>query len=163
MAVLTDTARTIHYADRRTGQEWWQYEVDCGTTGDEWSLVNLLVPSNVLDCEVKEVVLRTINAPATARTITTRERASIAFNKGAGIASAIMSPMVLVSDEIADYSVGFGAAADAWVAKWVVPPHMWIGRDDFLTLVFPPTDANGTPTADAICFLAVNAVNYTKR
>ncbi len=165
MATIADTVRTQFVADRRTALEWWQYVMDVGTTGDEWSIFNLVLPDDVMDALVVDIVVETRNAPATARDLASEnQRCSVSVNRGRQLATAVLAPRVAISEPISEWNVGVGAAGtDGWTAKFAPFKPFWIGMDDHLTVICPPVDASGTPTADAVVWLAVEAVKYSKR
>ncbi len=166
MASLTDTVVTNQYADRSMGVnfEWWQYTIDCGTTGDEWSLVTLLVPSNILDGFVESAVLFTLPPAATIRALgAIRERASLRIRYGGQINAPSLAPFFAVSEEIANWSENDPANEQVWIAEFKNLPRVHITRNDQLQLSFPPVDGNSTPTADARLHLGVSVEKYTKR
>ncbi len=165
MANIANSARTTFAADRRNNNEYWQYVLDMGTQGDEWSTVNLIIPQNVLDGLLFSVVVETRNAPATARDLDAqRERWSLSVNRGGQLANAVLSPRVVIGDNISNWNVGVGAVAtDGWISRGEIREPIWFGRDDLFAMVIPPTDASSTPTADAVVWLGVQNLKYTKQ
>ncbi len=166
MASLADLEVSAIFADRRgrVNREYFFYGIDVGTTGDEWSTIDLLIPSNILEAVITHAVVRSQNTPATVRDMDAqRERALLSMRYGAQDGPPILSPVMAVSEPITNCSVSSVTLGNNWLGQFVIRQPMLVTRRDNIQLVFPPTDDNATPTADAEFFMTLEVLKYTKR
>ncbi len=152
------------WADRKIGEDWLTYAVNASTTGDEWSTVQLAIPSDILDGYIYQMQVVSTNSPATARNMDQqRERVVVSLLKGAGLAGVPSLRTIEASEELANGSNDVNSGVpSAWVARFP-PLNVHVVGADQLSLVLPPADDSGTPTADYSVTVGLRDVTYTKK
>jgi len=153
---------SLRRADRKTHLDSLFFSIDAGTTGDEWSRFQLLMPANILEAYVEHCMVRAAGAITTLHAVDSNSLREVGqlFVSSEGAGGVIRD--VRISQPLAGFGIISAAPGNLWICVWPLV-NVHVTRNDSIEILVPPSDDSGSPTGDYDCTITLRDVKYTKK